>query len=270
MALMTAFSAIILTALAVYSHHSAANNHQNKTPAPPGFLYSDNKAGYQIYNYMNTSDSFSNVTGVSATWTVFTVEPGPDAYLVQWIAIGNSGTRFLNYYHVNDTRQLINVGVDYENGTYYAVYYFAPPQTDLFMRTFRVSPGDSISASVYQTSPGYWELRLADLTNGHSFILNLKEWINNTYGDFVVENPGFIVNHTYTNRISSWKLNQLPGFSGAQFNNVSIMTPSGDLDLCSGSVVTVLMANYSHPRGSNLTVSPEILNCTSFSIKTEG
>jgi len=111
--------------------------------------------------YMATDGSV--YTGVSGTWIVPGVSEA-DSNLsadAAWIGIGGSSSD-----------DLIQVGTEnmVEDGRLTtSAFYEELPDISQNIPSIAVNPGDAMSASIAQTSPGEWTVAIKNLTNGQSF-----------------------------------------------------------------------------------------------------
>ena len=153
------------------SGHSASTS---QTLTELGVQISPNWSGYVV------PSSSALLTDVSGQWTVPTLNCAvtPNASGSIWVGIGgverptggSSGT-------------LLQTGVNIEcvNGSpQYAGWFEEYPSIPNFSKDFAgfpVSAGDSIEASVFQTSTGSWTTRLDDLTTGSSgWMVTGEDW----------------------------------------------------------------------------------------------
>ena len=103
----------------------------------------------------------AHYTGVSGGWTVPSVQPSEaEGVSESWIGIGGSAGQ----------SALIQTGTTqetaYDRTTYFAWYELYPaPPIDLGA----VSPGDQMSATINETSPGMWAFTIQDLTSTQQF-----------------------------------------------------------------------------------------------------
>lgn len=140
--------------------------------AGPLLFTAKNWAGYVAE--VNFGSPVSNtVTSVSGAWTVPGVTPsiwpaanvsGQQASCVTWVGIDGFS---------NNTVEQIGIESNIENGlaSYYAWYEMYPNGLTL-IPSMSVSPGDSITASVQYSPPGYaneFQLSISDSTNGQTY-----------------------------------------------------------------------------------------------------
>ena len=118
---------------------------------PADLIGSTNWAGQVTYG--------GQFSGVSARWTVPTVQPsGTDEYSSAWIGIDG---------FQNDS--LIQTGTEQDSGpdgTNYFAWFEVLPAEAMYIGA--VSPGDVMSASINESSPGTWNLSITDVTSGNT------------------------------------------------------------------------------------------------------
>jgi len=132
--------------------------------APPPTPASANWSGYVV------PSAGSLITEASGEWTVPTLDCAntPNGGAATWVGIGGYGGR---------SGALIQTGVDaicvdgaQQDLPWWEIYP-SDPNYDIYFNDFTVSPGDSLKASILQTSTGSWETRLDDLSTGQSGIM---------------------------------------------------------------------------------------------------
>jgi Peptidase A4 family len=134
--------------------------------APSG-SQSSNWSGY-------VEPSSSLVTNVVGSWTVPTLNCSdtPNAGASTWVGIGGqtwpTGGTSGALLQTGITDQCVN-GAQQDYGWFELVPSI--PNTAKEFRNFSVSPGDAITASVYQGTSGAWETKVDDLTSGLSGIM---------------------------------------------------------------------------------------------------
>ena len=106
------------------------------------------------------------VTHASATWTVPRLKSTYNGYSSTWVGIDGA---------TSADRYLIQTGTeaDVSGGrrSYRAWWEVITPTNvapETLFSTLTVTPGDSITASVYRTASARWTMRLRDNTTGHS------------------------------------------------------------------------------------------------------
>jgi hypothetical protein len=106
-------------------------------------------------NWAGVVDSGATYTGVSASWTVPTLQTSPSSGVSStWIGIdGYSNTSLIQ----TGTAQNISDGV-----TQYFAWYEILPAAPVLIGG--VNPGDNISADVFEDSPGTWTITIEDTT----------------------------------------------------------------------------------------------------------
>jgi hypothetical protein len=111
------------------------------------------------------------VTEISGEWTVPTLNCSatPSSEVGIWVGIGGE-----NWPTGGTSGELLQTGVDGacsgagQQDFGFFEWYPGTPNTPEAFTSFPVAPGDSIEASVYQSSNGSWVTRVDDLTTGLS------------------------------------------------------------------------------------------------------
>ena len=135
----------------------AANHRVTRRAAWPG-LTSSNWSGYA-----RTASGGAKITYASATWTVPSVQH-KNGYSSSWVGIDGF-----------DNSSLIQTGTeqDYINGrTVYRAWWEIIPAPETVIPSLTISPGDTMSAFVKNTSGNKWTISITDVTTGKSFSIN--------------------------------------------------------------------------------------------------
>ena len=122
---------------------------------PRGQFASANWSGYVLANWQ-TGGTYSSA---SATWTVPTVSSPPGgAYSATWVGIGGA---FTDSSGSSADGSLIQLGTEQDSkfSRYYAWYALSPSYSEQSI-PLTVGPGDSISASLAETSTNSWTLKM--------------------------------------------------------------------------------------------------------------
>ncbi|HWB23728.1 MAG TPA: G1 family glutamic endopeptidase [Gaiellaceae bacterium] len=144
-----------------------ATKSQTLTKLPPPVSQSSNWSGYVV-------PSSTMVTQASGSWLVPTLNcvDTPNAGESTWVGIGGyglpTGRTSGVLLQTGITDQCVN-GAQQDSGWFEEVP--STPNESKAFRSFPVSPGDAMTASVYQASGGAWETRIDDLTTGLSGIM---------------------------------------------------------------------------------------------------
>jgi hypothetical protein len=121
---------------------------------PSTLTYSNNWSGYAV----NTGAGA--VSQVAGSWVVPAVSNNVSGYSSAWVGIDGFSS---------STVEQTGTDSDYVNGQaqYYAWYEMYP--AGFVKLSLAISPGDTISASVTNTSPSQFVLSITDVTTGSSF-----------------------------------------------------------------------------------------------------
>ena len=185
------------TTIASLPHSSPAVRVAGPTPLQPGTVnvtQSSNWSGYVA--------SGSGFSAVSAEWTVPAVQPTQATESsATWIGVdGWSNSALIQ----TGTAQNTSSG----GTTYYSWYELLPNQA---VTIGHVTPGDLMSASVFQNSPGVWTISLDDLSSGQQFLRQFSYSGPGTSAEWVEEAPT-LARHIQT----------LADFGTAQFTNLGV------------------------------------------------
>jgi hypothetical protein len=154
----------------------------NPTPCTntPGRYTSTNWAGY-----FRTGCTFTTVSGkwtVPTPTTTSTTDITVDA---AWIGIGGV-----------TTEDLIQVGTEdivATDGTINAaVFYELLPDAPHYPAAVTVRPGDQISASISETTPGSWLISISNLTSGKTFTKTVVYTSTHSSAEWIEEDPSFV------------------------------------------------------------------------------
>ncbi len=130
------------------------------------------------YNWAGLIETGTTFTGISADWTVPTIQPSPSTQVsATWIGIDGYSASDPTIVQIGTTQQT-------EGGanTYFA-WYELYPAAPIYIGD--VQPGDSMEAGISQSSPGSWTIGIEDLTTSDSYVKTVSydgpaesaEWI---------------------------------------------------------------------------------------------
>lgn len=130
--------------------------------------------------YVSTGSTYTSVSG---TWTIPDVTASDDSVAADatWIGIGGDSS--------ND---LIQIGTQnmIENGqTTTGSFYEQLPDTSETIPGVSVNAGDTISASVKETTSGEWTVTINDLTNGESYSNTVAYNSSESSAEWIEEAP---------------------------------------------------------------------------------
>ncbi len=196
--------------------------------------------------YLATGNSY---TGVSGNWTVPSVSKGYDSLSADatWIGIGGSSS--------ND---LIQVGTEniVQNGQIItSAFYESLPADSQNIPDINVGPGDTMRASITETSAGKWTVTISDLTNGESFSQPVYYNSSESSAEWIEEAP------SDPNGIMT-----LDNFGTLSFANASMVADGQTVGLADSDANTVGMEDRT---GKSLT-DISILDGNSFSVTRAG
>jgi hypothetical protein len=201
---------------------------------PPPVLetaYSTNWSGYAAETNLTTPAS-NAVTQVSGSWKVPTVTGKSTAYSSVWVGIDG--------YSSDSVEQLgTEQDTSRSGATSYYAWYEMYPNPSVEISTVKISPGDSISASVTYSSGGY-TLQIKDNTTAKSFSTTKSATAQRSSAEWIVEAPssssGVLPLANFGTATFSGAQATINGTTGA-IDNSSWQNTSIDMETNSGTVI---------------------------------
>jgi hypothetical protein len=141
-----------------------------------------NWAGYTAATDLQTPQH--NVTSVSGSWTVPAVAPSlNDTFSAVWIGVGGQFDK-----------TLIQCGTEQDSiggRLRYSAWYEVLPQNAVTIRSFPVSAGDQIQASIQLTNDtqNEWTLTIFNLNSGHQFQKTFNYASSRSSAEWIIERP---------------------------------------------------------------------------------
>lgn len=167
-----------------------------QAPAVPA-LESTNWSGYI------DSGSKAKFTGVSGTWTVPSVKPGPAGYSSSWVGIDG-----------NTTTDLIQAGTEQDwgpDGVVYYAWYEILPASAMYLGA--VFPGDEISVQLAHAGTASWTVTVDDVTQHTIWSGAVSYSAPGTSAEWIEEAP--------TNS-QTFKIYPLADFGTVQFSDLEV------------------------------------------------
>jgi len=197
-------------------------------------------------NWAGYIASGGSYTSVSGSWTVGnpsdTEMSSADA---TWVGIGGVSS--------NDLIQVGTQNVVEDGQVQTSAFYELLPYSSVPISSINVSPGDSISASVTETSPDEWNVSITDNTSGSTFSTQVSYDSSLSSAEWIEEAPS-------TNGISQIPLD---GFGTISFSNC-LTTSSGSTENLTSSNAQIMSMDNS--LGENLASVSGISSGNSFTI----
>jgi hypothetical protein len=168
-----ALATLIITGLIQFYF---AYNAYAQTTAPENAIspsISRNWAGY-------VADSAGNYTGVSGSWVVATPSLSSNGSDAAWVGIGGISSHDLIQ---TGTQAIVEGGK-----IHYSAWYEALPGLEHTI-SMDVSGGDSISASITETSPGIWQIHIKNNTNGETYDKEVSYDSSHSSAEWIEELP---------------------------------------------------------------------------------
>jgi len=125
-----------------------------------------------------------NYTSVSGAWTIPSFSGNVGNVDATWVGIGGSA---------NDQQDLIQMGTENQvlagGRKVSLLFYEALPQEAQIVSSVVVNPGDTVSASIVETSTNLWTLTFVDQTNGGHFSTTVSYESQNNSAEWIEEDP---------------------------------------------------------------------------------
>ena len=193
--------------------------------------YSTNWSGYAAVTNLSTPAS-NAVTSVSGSWTVPKVTGTSTAYSSVWVGIdGYSSPSVEQLGTEQDTSK--------SGATSYYAWWEMYPNPSVQITSMKISPGDSISASVTYGSSGY-TLQIKDNTTSNSFSTTKTATAQRSSAEWIVEAPssrsGVLPLANFGTATFSAAQATINGTTGA-IDNASWQNTSIDMETNSGTVI---------------------------------
>lgn len=146
-------------------------------------VLSPGQTGAESFNWSGYVATGSAYTGIGGTWTVPSVPTNSSLQAdAAWVGIGGvSATDLIQA----GTQDIVNPG---GSVTYQAFYEVLPAASNV-ISTMSVNPGDSITASIAQTSAGEWTITIHNNTNGENFSTSISYQSSLSSAEWIEEMP---------------------------------------------------------------------------------
>jgi hypothetical protein len=145
---------------------------------------SDTTVSNTTTNWAGYVSTGGDYTAVSGSWIVPTVSSDEDGEVsadATWIGIGGVKS--------DDLIQIGTQNVIEDDQLQTASFYEELPDSSETISTINVSPGDSIAASIKQSSQGIWNVYIIDYSNGESFSNTVSYDSSETSAEWIEEAP---------------------------------------------------------------------------------
>jgi Peptidase A4 family len=169
-----------------------------------------------------------NYSGVQASWDA----PDP----VSTTALTSADSTWVGIGGVT-TSDLIQIGtqnfVEPSGQVITSAFYELLPSASIDITSLVVKPGDSISASIAETSPSQWSLSISDITDDQTFTTNLSYSSSNSSAEWIEEDPSY----------SFRRLIPFDNFQSVAFSNCLAVENSDSDNLSASGALPVTMVN---------------------------
>lgn len=135
-----------------------------------------------------------------------------------------------------------------------SAWYELLPDASIQITTMTIIPGDTISASVKETSTNQWLINIADISTGQSFSKTVTYASSRSSAEWIQEQPSY----------SNGQLVPLDTFSTVPFSNASMVGSGVTKNLVSGNAVPITLVT----RNGQAVASPSAIggDGSSFSV----
>lgn len=177
-------------------------------------------------NWSGQVEQGTNLSGVSGTWTVPTIAPSPTTKLVAtWVGIGgfNNSTLIQTGTVEGTSRTAVGEYAWIEMLPNYALTVTLPG-TPGGSAADTVAAGDAMHASISETSPNIWNIRLQDLTKGWVYDQSFSYAVTATSAEWITERPTGTGTTLYT----------LPEYGSVRFTHLEAASSGAQLSAPSG------------------------------------
>jgi hypothetical protein len=251
---LTPSSTSSTTTSSTTSPTSSPTTSSTSSPTPSSTISFPPAVSYNSTNWSGYLSDYSSVkyTVVSGQWVI----PNPTGNGTSttadatWVGIGGVTT--------ND---LIQIGTE-DNVTssgkvYSAAFYELLPNASVQIPSLNVVPGDTISASISETSSNEWSLTITDDTSNQTYTTTLAYTSSLSSAEWIEEDPSSV----------NGSLLPLDNFGTVPFSNAFTTVNGESLDLSAINADNVTMVNST---GQNIAVPSAISsNGSSFSVTRE-
>jgi hypothetical protein len=200
------------------------------TPTPPAAAPTTTTS-YTSTNWSGYMASDGSFTGISGSW----VAPTPTGTLgkttadATWIGIGGVTSNDLIQVGTQNT---VSVNGTVTTGGFYELL----PGVSQVIPNVTVAPGDSLSASLTQTSAGAWLISLTDTTNGETFTDNVTYTSSLSSAEWIEEDPSY----------SNNRLIPFDNYGSVSFSRGATMENGSDVTMSASVAQEITMVNASN------------------------
>lgn len=156
-----------------------------------------------------------------------------------WIGIGGVNTNDLIQVGTENT---ITAGGRVSTSAFYELI----PAGPVYLNTVPVKPGDSLSASITETSTGQWTINLTNQTTNVSYSINVTYTSSHASAEWIEEDPSY----------ASGGLVPFDNFGTANFSGSAATGDGTSYTLASGNAKTIALVDS----GGNPLAIPSILS----------
>lgn len=153
----------------------------------PANIPSNTIASYQSTNWAGYLATGAHYTAITGTWT--TTRPSATSEKVEsgdgaWIGIGGVSTADLIQIGTQNTISSSGIVTT-------TAFYELLPDGAQGTASLTITPGDTISASIIQTSENQWTLAMTNVTTGRTFSKSVNYTSSLSSAEWIQEDPGY-------------------------------------------------------------------------------
>jgi hypothetical protein len=189
--------------------------------APPPSPATTSYTSTNWSGYMANSGNYTNVSG---SWKVPTAIGNGSTQTADTAWIGIGGVTSQDLIQIGTENSVGANGVDITSA-----FYEELPNASITIQSMRVFPGDTMNATISETSPNLWTLAINDLTTGDSFSKVVSYTSTHSSAEWIEEDPSYI-NH---------RLVPFDNFGSISFTNTLMTSGNSQTNLNDGNAVPI-------------------------------
>jgi hypothetical protein len=169
-------------------------------------------------------------TGVSAAWVVPNVTGNGTSTSADgtWIGIGGVTTGDLIQ---TGTQDVVSVSGTVSTSAFYEML----PQASITIPGVRVSPGDSVSATITELSAGSWNIAFTDRSDSQTYTISVTYASSESSAEWIEEDPSY----------ANGSLVPLDNFGSATFSGGTVITQGSAVTISSSKASPITLVTTS-------------------------
>jgi hypothetical protein len=185
-------------------------------------------ASYTSTNWSGYLATTSSYSGVSGTWTAPKATRVGASFSADATWIGIGGVTAGDLIQVG-TQNLFSPSGQETTGAFYEML----PDASITIPSLSVTPGDSLSGSIKELSPGQWSISITDTTNSQTFSTTVAYSSSLSSAEWIEEDPSFVSDQ------------QIPfdNFGVASFSGGATVSTGGSASIKGSNAQPIIMVN---------------------------